>query len=145
MVYFLTHFLDLLQQIQQSDWSKANEIEQFLTIFYETVKEFGSTKEPMFQKCVIECLALLHELQQANDSNDSNHSEQAGVKLESSKSINSNKCFEDLSSWSQTISRKAEQLLDKWLKENLKPEHYMGTVLEPRFKQLQLICKDIEK
>lgn len=48
--FAITKILDLLEQIKQTDWSKANEIEQFLATFYETAKEFGNTKEPMFQK-----------------------------------------------------------------------------------------------
>lgn len=81
----------------------------------------------------------MHGLRQANDHTESEHNEQAGIKIESSKSL------EEMSSWSQTMFQTAERLLAKWIDNNLHVEHYMGTVLEPRFKQLQLICNDIEK
>lgn len=41
---------ELLDQIKKVDWSRANEIEQFLVVFYETNKEFSFGQEPMFQK-----------------------------------------------------------------------------------------------
>jgi hypothetical protein len=90
-------------------------------------------------KTVTECLALLHGLRQANDHIESEQSEQGGIKLENNKSL------EDMSTWSQTMFQTAERLLATWIDNNLYPEHYMATVLEPRFKQLQLICNDIEK
>jgi hypothetical protein len=56
----------LIEQIQQVDWSKANEIEQFLSIFYETVKEFNASQEPMFQK--VDIWVNFEELKGANTS-----------------------------------------------------------------------------
>jgi hypothetical protein len=48
-------------------------------------------------------------------------------------------------SWFQAMCRSAEKLLRAWTDQNLRPEHYMATVLVPRFKQLRLLCNDIEK
>ncbi|KAI6175678.1 BED-type domain-containing protein [Aphelenchoides bicaudatus] len=139
-------FQNLLSKIQQIDWSRANEIEQFLAIFYETVKEFNASQEPMLQKSVTECLALLHELRQPNEHSDSEHKEMpSSARLERTKSIESTKAMADPSNWFQEMSRSAEKLLRTWTGQNLRPEYYMGTVLEPRYKQLQLICNDIEK
>lgn len=100
-----------------------------------------------------ECLALLHELKQYNEHPDAEHLDPAeymetplGVRLERTKSIESSKGPPmDTNGWFQAMSRSAEKLLRSWVEKNLLPEHYMSTVLEPRFKQLQLICNDIEK
>jgi hypothetical protein len=140
-------FADLLEQIRQADWSKASEIEQFLTTFYETVNEFGNTKEPIFQKILIECLTILDELRKVNEHSEGETSDQqpASMKLERTKSIDGNRQMDEPSSWTQQMSQMAEHLLSKWKDNNLSTEHYMSTVLEPKFKQLQLICNDMEK
>jgi hypothetical protein len=44
---------EMINQIRQTDWGKANEIEVFLNIFYDTIKEFGVHQEPMFQAVII--------------------------------------------------------------------------------------------
>jgi hypothetical protein len=87
-------------------------------------------------------LALLHELQQPNE-----HGEPPKTPIEKAppteKTLKRMESI-DVSSWMRSISQAAEKKLRVWIEKNLRAEHYMATVLNPRLKQLPLI-NDIEK
>lgn len=49
------------------------------------------------------------------------------------------------SSWVRTMRKTAEKRLRQWVDRNLRPEHFMAAVLNPKLRNLQVICTDIER
>ncbi|KAI6200345.1 BED-type domain-containing protein [Aphelenchoides besseyi] len=132
----------ILEEIRRTDWSKANEIELFLDAFYETVKAFTVHQEPVFHGAVTECFALLHAFSESNEAveelSPTIHDTDEQERSEGVRSVES-------SSWVRSMRQAAEKRLKDWVDRNLRPEHYMAALLNPKLRQLQVICTDIER
>ena len=88
---------------------------------------------------VPECFALLHECQHPNEPVPGPTGE--GDQPERNEDVRG----VEASDWVRCMRQAAEKRLREWVSANLRPEHYMAAVLNPRLKQLQLICTDIER
>lgn len=131
---------ELLEEVRRTDWARADHVEQFLDMFYDTFKEFGENQELTFQSMVPEWFALLHECQQGGEAGE--EAKQEEVKQERPEDAAEPA---EPADWVRVMRRIAERRLTAWMKQNLRREHYMATVLNPKLKQLQLLCTDIER
>ncbi|KAI6234538.1 BED-type domain-containing protein [Aphelenchoides fujianensis] len=136
--------LALVEEIRRTDWSKANEVELFLDAFYETVRAFAVNQEPVFNSAVTECFALLHVCSESNESVPVEELSPPTTEADEAERSEGAPSVES-SSWVRTMRKAAEKRLREWVDRNLRPEHFMAAVLNPKLRNLQVICTDIER
>uniref|UniRef100_A0A914HWH8 BED-type domain-containing protein n=1 Tax=Globodera rostochiensis TaxID=31243 RepID=A0A914HWH8_GLORO len=167
-------FGELVMELRQINWQTSSELEQFLEPFHETAEIFMDSKQPHFQRIVPEWFALMHECQPQQSMDEPLSSSTGGtfsslgqkmpnvlddVEELAEKSVDGEKQqprepFSPSQSvtfgtptWLRSVSQAASRRLSEWAETNLRTEHRVATVLNPRprLRQLQLICTEGER
>ncbi|KAH7725406.1 HAT family dimerization domain-containing protein [Aphelenchoides avenae] len=137
--------VELLNEVNDTDWSVANVLDIFLEPFHETNQMFTDSKQPHFQRILPEWYALIHECQLSTESKAEGSERPEPKEARPLDEPSQKKTTGDLSRWLSALRQSAERHLRKWISENIRFEHKIATVLYPRLKQLPVICSDMER